>query len=316
MTPGQPRPFSLLLRSLVGIAVLVFGTAGGAWLMHTSIEPDGDTAVAGITTGSIAYGPLARVRSWSLATEVPDAADQIDLAVVDPAAFGTDAVALPAAVEAAKRRSDGSSRLVVARISVATVAEPAEAAAAQTARVRPLDDGRIPVAYWSSVWHDRLYGSSSALVDRLVSAGFDGVYVADADVYVRLRKQWPGAENDMVQLVERLSARAKSMNPAFAVVLANAEELIAHPGIRNAVDALAKEDLLFGSDGVGETNPRSAVVASLHFLERAQRAGQPVLVAEHLEPGPGSADALQKIRERGFIGTIAPVTERRRAPLD
>jgi cysteinyl-tRNA synthetase len=150
----------------------------------------------------------------------------------------------------------------------------------------------------------------------LASAGFDGIYIADANVYAEHRKTRQTAESDMVQLVLRLSARGKAINPEFAVVLANAEELIAHPGIRSAVDAVAKEDLLFGSEGVGEANSRPSVVASLHFLERAQRAGHPVLVAEYLEPGLTSADALKQIRDRGFIGTIAPVAERRHAPLD
>lgn len=286
MTSRPPLRYSLLKRSLTGLAMLVFGTAGVAWLMHAGIENDGDRAVAGITTGSIARGPLAEVRSWA---PYASGRHEVDLLVVDPRRIAGNDAALPRAIEDLKRGADARSRQVLARISIAsTSAEQLHwllgPGQRDVATLPWLDTGhadkagRWPVSYWMTDWQSLVWGSSTALVDRIASVGFDGIYIADGDSYLAHRAKFEHAEAELVLMIERLASRAKHINPYFVIVLANAEELITHPAIRGSVDAVARQDLMFGTDEMGRANPRSAVVASLHFLARARREGLQVLV--------------------------------------
>jgi uncharacterized protein (TIGR01370 family) len=326
MSSHVSRARSLALRSLAGLVMLIAGVTAGAWLMHAGIEPDGDRAEASFTTASIARGPLGRVTSWSPAG-VGTAADH-DLVVVDPAGLGADSpAALPAAIDALKRREGHTPRLVLARITIASAsalqldwmlgapfgkgAPPNWLDVSRTGRA-----GRWPVAFWSSDWQAQMSGSSGALVDRLAALGFDGVYIADGDGYLAVRSERPSAEAEFVQLVDRLAQRGKAINPDFAVVLANAEELIAHPAIRSVVDAVAREDLFFGAEETGRPNARSAVVAALHFLDRWRRDGRAVLVVERLADPQHVATARAEFARHGFIGTIVATAPAERQPAD
>lgn len=326
MSTQISRAKSLAFRGVAGLLMLVGGITAGAWLMHAGIEPDGDRAEASISTASINRGPLGRVTSWSPAG-LRTASDH-DLIVVDPAALGADSpAAVPAAIDALKRRDGSTPRVVLARITVASAsalqldwmlgapfgrsAPPAWLDVSQTGK-----GGRWPVAFWTSDWQAQVAGSSSALVDRLAALGFDGVYIADGDGYLKVRGARPSAETEFVQLVDRLAQRGKAINPDFTVVLANAEELIAHPAIRTAIDAVAREDLFFGADETGRPNARSAVVAGLHFLDRWRRESRPVLVVERLADPQQIAAARAEFARHGFIGTIVATGAQDRQPAD
>jgi uncharacterized protein (TIGR01370 family) len=326
MSSHVSRARSVALRAVVGLAMLIGGVTAGALLMHAGIEPDGDRAEASITTASINRGPLARVTSWSPAG-LTATADH-DLIVVDPAGLGADSpAALPAAIDALKRREGGMPRLVLARMTIAS------ASAQQLDWMlgvpfgkgtppswldvsRTVKGGRWPVAFWSSEWQAQMAGSSSALVDRLAALGFDGVYIADGDGYLAVRGERTSAETEFVQLIDRLAQRGKAINPDFTVVLANAEELIAHPAIRSAIDAVAREDLFFGADETGRPNARSAIVAGLHFLDRWRREGRPVLVAERLFDPRQIAAVRADFARHGFVGTIVATRPAERQPAD
>lgn len=315
---------SLLLRALVGLAVLVTGTAAGAWLLHTSLDGDGESPTAGIITGAIAKNPLAGVRSWSPSEETPGA-QTADLLAIDVATLVRRTGLSPQAIETLQRRADGRDRVLLARIRVATAdlgllewlpSGFSGRGASWLGDPAPGKPGFRHVRYWQSEWQDLLSGSSGALVDRLAVAGIDGLYIADGGAYMGARKDRPSAEKDLVDLVARLAARGKAINPDFVVVLANGEELIMHPALGPAVDAIAKEDLLYGAEEPGRANSRAAVVASLQFLKRARREGRPVLVSETLEAPQDIAEATRELAAQGFVGSIAPLVARARPPID
>ncbi|MFZ4805622.1 MAG: hypothetical protein ACOYLQ_00080 [Hyphomicrobiaceae bacterium] len=319
---GRSLRSSLLLRALVGLAVLVTGTAAGAWLLHASL--DGEGPAAGIVTGAIAKNPLAGVRSWSPTDDTPGAL-AADLLAIDVATLVRRTGLSAQAIEALQRRADGSDRVLLARIRIATAdlgllewlpSGFSGRGAGWLGDPAPGKPGFRQVRYWQSDWQDLLSGSSSALVDRLAVAGVDGIYIADAGAYTAARKGRPSAEKDLVDLVARLATRGKAINPDFVVVLANGEELIMHPALGTAVDAVAKEDLLFGAEEPGRANPRAAVVASLQFLKRARREGRPVLVSESLDAPQDIAEATRELAAQGFVGSIAPLSARARPPID
>jgi len=44
--------------------------------------------------------------------------------------------------------------------------------------------GDFRVRYWDPAWHAILFGSPSSYVDRILEAGFDGVYLDTVDTFV------------------------------------------------------------------------------------------------------------------------------------
>ena len=166
--------------------------------------------------------------------------------------------------------------------------------------------GNFRVRYWDAGWQAMIFGSETAALERIIDAGFDGVYLDRADVHQGWLKERPQARADMEALIQRVSSRGRELSPGFVVVMQNAEELLASSRVRGALDAVAKEDLLFGIDGDAKPNAERDVAASLQLLKTAQRQGLPVLVVEYLSDDGAIARARQKLDANGFIPYFAP----------
>lgn len=183
---------------------------------------------------------------------------------------------------------------------------PTTAAPSWLGRENPEWRGNYAVRFWDPAWQALLAGSETAAIDRFIAAGFDGIYLDRADVYL----QWQSEKNDaraaMVDLVTRLSAYAKSKNPDFLVAMQNAEELLETRRMRRALDLVAKEDLYYGIAGNGIRNSDRDIAASLSYLKKAQTDGLPVLVVEYIEPGPNAEATRRAIEGHGFLPYFAP----------
>ncbi len=157
------------------------------------------------------------------------------------------------------------------------------------------------VRYWEKAWQDIIFGKPSAELDRLVTAGFDGVYLDRVDAYLSARAR-PGSRAEMVQFVLALARHARSLRPAFAIVPQNAEELLADPEYLAAIDGIAKEDLFHGQGrNDEEPNPDAVARNSVSLLEHAKRQGRPVFVVEYVRAPQKIAAARQRILEHGFV---------------
>lgn len=164
--------------------------------------------------------------------------------------------------------------------------------------------GNYRVRFWQSEWQAQMWGSPEAAIERLIKAGFDGVYLDRADVYAHWRQERPSAREDMIDLLVRLSAHAKAKAPGFLVVMQNAEELLSSRKIRGALDAAAKEDLLFGVEVTGQENSATDIASSLKNLRKARRDGLLVMVVEYLDDPARMADVRNRLDSEGFVTTF------------
>ncbi len=166
--------------------------------------------------------------------------------------------------------------------------------------------GNYHIRYWDDGWQSFILGSENAALDRIIAAGFDGVYLDRADAFLYWLNERPSARQDMTDLIERISERARTLSPGFIIVMQNAEELLGQHRIRKALDAVAKEDLLFGVDGPSKPNSGSDIASSVRLLKKAHASGLPVLVVEYLNESKAVAEARSKIDALGFIPYFAP----------
>ncbi len=270
-------------------------------------------------------GPVA-VHSWGYQLQNLDiahaAASPFDLLVIDPAKDGSDDSALtPAELSRLKRKPDGSRRLVVAYLSIGEAEsyrgywrpEWQKNRPAWLLAENPEWEENYAVCFWDPGWQAIMCGSADARLDRILTAGFDGVYLDKCDVFEDMRehkmkeaKARPDLEGDMVRFITRLSQHAKAQQPDFLVIMQNAESLLETAALRRVLDGSAKEELLFGLDGPEKRNDAEAVDWSRKQFDLMTRDGKLVLAVEYLNAPQKIAEARATIGGFGYPLYVAP----------
>ncbi len=218
-------------------------------------------------------------------------------------------------VEKMKLRPDGSKRLVVSYFSIGE---------AESYRFywRPewKDDGELPgwyvaencawprnymVRYWHDGWKDIMYRQKRSYLQRIIDAGFDGVYLDRIDVFWEQIKDRPTAREDMIQFVKELAETARKLKPGFIVIAQNAEDLLDEKRYRDIIDGLGKEDLLYGHTGTNDRNKPDEISTSLKHIDRLLRDWKPVFAVEYVTKPELIEPARKELQSYGFIPTSA-----------
>ena len=249
-------------------------------------------ATSGMTGEIVATPHLGDARSWTyqLQAVVPAviAARGADLTVIDFAQEGSTEAWGPAEVAQMRTRPDGSSRFLLAYLSIGEAEDyrwywnPAWKVSPPRwlGRENPDWAGNYPVEFWDPDWQAIIFGASGAYLDRIIEAGFDGVYLDRVDAFdgAGRARRIP----QMTDFVHRLADYARSRKPGFLVVAQNGEELLEDPEYAAVLDGLAKEDLFFGLEGDGVPNDKAEIRASLSYILPFIAAGKPVFLVEYL----------------------------------
>jgi cysteinyl-tRNA synthetase, unknown class len=179
--------------------------------------------------------------------------------------------------------------------------------------------GNYQVRYWQAGWQklivqpapslsdmmrERLFGTAKPYIDKIIEAGFDGVYLDRVDAFSAWDKSQPHAEAEMSAFVAHISAYAKARRPGFLIVAQNGEELLKSADYRRALDGVAKEDLMFGLEGAEHENSADEYEHAALPLTRARQSGLPVFVIEYLNAPEKRAQAVQRMKDKGFVVTF------------
>ena len=216
----------------------------------------------------------------------------------------------PDEVARMRRRPDGSSRVLLAYLSIGEAEryrpywqeqwyDPAHKPAWLHKENRRWA-GNYAVQFWDPEWQQLIFGRPESYLDRIMTQGFDGVYLDRADVFFEWRKLQPSARSDMVRFITRLAEHARSKNPEFLVVMQNAEELLEDPPVLEAIDGIAKEDLLYGvrrAHGAQQARRRDLVnrAPANGAAGWAQGAGRGISQGSRENDGGGRANSGRRI---------------------
>lgn len=163
--------------------------------------------------------------------------------------------------------------------------------------------GDYYVRYWEPEWKKILMGSPESRVDRIVEAGFDGVYLDNIDSYQIFLSENPDAIEDMRQLVSELAvyARRKSANPDFGVFVQNAAELIevVGPSWIEPLTGIGKEEAFFWA--MDERVDSEEQEWNTRYLDQWVKAGKIVLSVDYVAKESNRHSAVNDARERGYI---------------
>ncbi len=279
------------------------------------------TSMAGSSPASAASGDptrperFAAARSWGYQLQNVDpkrlAEAPYDVLVIDYLSYKEDAPLTAAEVQAMQRVPDGRRRIVLAYMSIGE-AETYRYywewkwggswlgsvlsliyAPAWLGGENAEWGGNYAVRYWEDGWQRIILGNGGYL-DRIVAAGFDGVYLDKVDASIeRITKGRPTAKDDMRNFVARIAERGRRLSPGFLIVPQNGEELLDSPAYVALIDGLAKEDLLFGEFKNGVANPPDVIARRTAMLAPLLAARKPILAVEYID----DANVIRVARE-------------------
>lgn len=269
-------------------------------------------------------GSLAGVAKWGYQLQVPKVerihSSPHDLVVVDYSKDGSDEGAFkPAELERMQNRPGGGRRLVLCYLSIGE---------AETYRgywqwywggkwysnwlgwflapswVGPENKdwgGNFAVRYWQPGWQKLILGADGA-IERIIAAGFDGVYLDKIDSSIEaIARKRPTARDDMRAFVRLIAEKGRSARPGFLVVPQNGEELLEDDAYVRVIDGIGKEDLLFGEFKEKQANPETVVLRRTELLKRAGAAGKTVLAVEYLDDAEAIAQSRTRLEGLGFV---------------
>ncbi len=156
--------------------------------------------------------------------------------------------------------------------------------------------------YWDKRWQAIVFN----YVDRIISAGFDGVYMDIIDAY----EYWgPGGEsgvgrasaaNDMIQFVESIAhyARVTRHRPNFGIFVQNGAALGTNRTYLRTVDGIGQEDTWYNGN---TPNDPADIHDTLANLNRFKRADKLVMNIDYVTQQAKIDDFYQKSEARGFV---------------
>lgn len=174
-------------------------------------------------------------------------------------------------------------------------------------------EGNYRVRYWDAEWQGILLKE----LDRIVAAGFDGVYLDIVDGYEFFEGfgAREGAVNpatgrtfraDMAEWILRIAARARASRPGFRIFMQNGEALLADARLRSAVDGVAMEDVFFDE---GRRRSAKEIHERLSCVAAMQAAGKVCFAVEY--PPHGAEGTCEELAREFGIGVLATDRELR-----
>lgn len=253
----------LLLLAVLGILLACspnLGTDDTPPQSSGSSEPPVASASASLTSKFVASEQLTTVRTWVYQLQGLDGGPldlqplidyPADLAVIDHSRDGSEAGAFSpdeiAALQRSGKRVLGYMAIGAADSDRFYDQQPGDSlpfshqqGRSLVAAENPDFPGTFYLRYWLADWQAILLGEAlpswaqatrrpSSYLDRILEAGFDGVYLDDIDAYQQFNAEGngtrPSAALEMLLLIQDISNQAKARHPGFLVFPQNGEAI-------------------------------------------------------------------------------------------
>ena len=160
--------------------------------------------------------------------------------------------------------------------------------------------GNFKVKFWDPQWQSIILAN----LDKIVDAGYDGVYLDIIDGYEYYKEKGVAdADQKMIEWVKRISSRAKAKNPNFLIIPQNSPELAVHMDYLAAIDGLGKETTWYEAES---KIPEDWTAEAVLFLDGAVANGKFILAIDYPTNVAKRCDFIAKARAHGFVPTVGP----------
>lgn len=167
-------------------------------------------------------------------------------------------------------------------------------------------EGNYKVKYWAKGWQQIML----PVIDSVMAAGFDGVYLdivdgfeffeQDGDKFIDDRinpETGKTYRRDMVDWVKTIAAHVRKDDSNALVVPQNGPQLLTHPDFLSTASAIGIEDLF--TDG-NRLQPKADTNYLLGFLKKIKAVGKPVLLIEYATKAERKSLVKTRARQLGF----------------
>lgn len=262
--------------------------------------------------------PLSVVKSWAFQLQNVDPIEiklsPYDAVVIDYGFDKRNATAFPREiVKMMRTKPDGKRRLLLAYMSIGEAENYRYYWQDSWLKNRPewLEPenpdwpGNYLVQYWNPVWQALIFGNPNAYVDRILDAGFDGVYLDGVDKFEQWKRRRPFAGDAMVEFIGAIASYARVLRNDFLIIPQNGDGLLGSPQFLRTIDGFGREDLLYSEKQPEVRNTARSIAESVRRLKPLVMTGKPVFVIEYTSNLELAAAMLREIRQLGYIGYIA-----------
>jgi cysteinyl-tRNA synthetase len=278
-----------------------------------------DTVVNGMTIRSWGY----QLQNDSIA---PLVNSPYDVIVIDYAKQNKPITA--AEVAAMKKKPDGSRRLVISYISIGEAEDyryywgdrawqDKRNRLPPVAAENPEWKGNYAVQFWEQEWQNLILFDRDSYINRIIDAGFDGIYLDKVDIVDDLKGKTPAgteASDLMIQFIRKMSIVAKQRNPQFLIIPQNAEGLLEDEGYRASIDGIGKEGLFYTTGFYDPAKPASTpkrlssadIKWSTDLLSKLKKDGKLVMVVEYVNQPDLIERSLKDLTALGFVPYFGP----------
>ncbi len=260
------------------------------------------------------------------------AASEYDIVVVDSALSAAD-------ISQLQTKPDGSRRVVLAYMSIGEAKDyqyywqsgwdadprdgvPDEGAPDWLTSSNPewcgLPDWcNYKVRYWHAGWQQLIISDEQSALNRVINAGFDGVYLDNVDVYQYFETidDRDSSRSEMIAFVQSIAlyARQTRGEADFLIVPQNGEALLESQAYTSIISGIAREG--FYESGGHKTIADAFIPAEI-ALRRLAELGKPVLTLDYLSDPAQSAEYRAWTIEQGYVPFVGARKLDQLAPLE
>ena len=261
---------------------------------------------------------LGSVKSWAFQLQNVDPVEiklsPYDLVVIDYGFDRRNATAFPReVVDMMRTKPDGRRRFIFAYLSIGEAESYRYYWQDSWLTNRPewLEPenkdwpGNYLVQYWNPGWQALIFGNPNAYLDRILDAGFDGIYLDGVDKFEQWMRRRRFAATDMVDFIRAIAAYARAQRGDFKIIPQNGDGLLGSKPFLDTIDGFAREDLLYSERERGARNAPASIAELVKRLKPLVALGKPVFAIEYTANRERAAAMLREIRDLGYVGYIA-----------
>lgn len=166
--------------------------------------------------------------------------------------------------------------------------------------------GNYKVKYWDKEWQKIIYGTPNSYLDKIIRAGFDGIYLDIIDAFFYwgpwgesgLKRET--AEREMVVFVKALAHYARVVKGVkdFGVFPQNGESLVKHPDYLQVITGIGKEDTWFDGD---QLQVKAWMEHAVKYLDLLVKENKVVLAVDYVREKNNISTFYKRARKKGYI---------------
>lgn len=160
--------------------------------------------------------------------------------------------------------------------------------------------GNYKVKYWDTVWQGIILG----YVDKIIEAGFDGLYMDIIDAYEYFEEERIDSKADMVDFVEIIANHARQSNPNILIIPQNGEQIVEERYF-NVIDGIAREEVYVLATNDKRDDKETKEIES--YLDQYLEAGNFVLTVDYADDEELTNLAIENSRKKGYIPLVTAV---------